>query len=1474
MAEVDSLEVKIGADALKASSAIKKLIGDINSLGNSLKSINTSALSNAAKSLSQNFSKINGKEFLELNKSAKEAQKTISRISETAKKGIKSKISFDSSEYQEKIKELNSKFADAGKSFKVEGNISQLEKQSEKLSASLFRLREREEEIITIGKKSPESEMFQKLQYNITATTNKLGILNEAIKNFKMPKTGNFELDNPDFKIIRYDAEFSQIEKSAEVVKEKAESVIKSIPESAKYSISEAQKSLSDAMKSVHIEPDADDSFRNFTKEIADATAKIKEMEYAGYGMGTDKWDEAYIALQKVKEEAKAYKTQLDIPSDGIDEDIKKTGSLGNKVEELKSKLKELKAQGLNFGDSKFDKTYSELQKTEKELKEYRLNLSGAGKESKNFANISTPNFQKVTNAIQKMGSNINSAVKRIGSMVNPMNSVSSSSGGLIKNFGKLFILFQSLKGLGNIFQSSMELSSGLTEVQNVIDVTFGKYKKSIEDLSKVSVPQFGMSELTAKEIAGRFQSMGVAVGYSQKRMSDMSVELTKLAADMASFYNVEQADVAKSLESVFTGTTAPMRKYGLDLTQTTLEEWAHKQGIEAKMKSMSQAEKVMLRYQYVMANTAAAQGDFARTADTWANQVRVIKQSFEVLGSTVGGILINVLKPFVKGLNTIMGYINDFAKTVSNALGKIFGWTYEEGGGVTNPADDLADSMGDVADETDKATDAQKKFNKQLAKFDELNNYTTSEGSKKDKDNGIGDLSGLGNIASGNWIQGESIVKKFKSEIDSLYELGEYIGNTLKSAMDSIDWEGVYEKARNFGSGLASFLNGLISPGLFESLGTTISNSLNTALNFLDSFGDTFDWENFGNSMASGINSFFENFDWELTGETLSTLANGILNAALKAGEKIKWEKIGKSLARSLKTFFKTFNWNLLPKTFNTFANGILDAILGALDEIKIKDLEKVAEKIAELIGKVDAGGITFKVGKIANKLVQSFYTLVSNKDTWKNLGQKIADGINGFFKGMGEINAETGISGFQALGKSFTSTISGLFKTISTTLKKTDWEKIGGNIVDIFANIDWIEVLTGAGELVFSLANGIFELLKGALEKDIEYLKEYIPKWIGNIGSFAISLGVKIGKKESEFSKDVEKFIKDLPKNFISFLLKIGSKAKDIEKKIEDFISELPEKAFGFGLKIISTILDVGNNINTFISSIPSKAFGFGLEILSTISEISEKISKFIEKLPSKAVNFALKIGEKASDVAKKIEEFIPKIPLKLYGFGMKIKDTADEVGKKIKNFITTIPERLYGLGMKIKDTPREFKEKLESFVKKVKALGTIAVYISATLTDAFTKPLKAAWNGLAKSINAGISKINKIPGVNIGSLPMLEKGGIYKNGKWENITKYAIGGYPDTGQMFIAREAGPELVGKIGGNTAVMNNDQIVASVSEGVANAVYPAVYSAIMNAMSNSGSGDINIQIDGENVFRVVRNKNEEYKKRTGRSVLA
>ena len=457
------------------------------------------------------------------------------------------------------------------------------------------------------------------------------------------------------------------------------------------------------------------------------------------------------------------------------------------------------------------------------------------------------------------------------------------------KLYASYFLLFRLFRGIGK----GIDLASDLTEVQNVVDVSFGQYRDKIEQFADTSIVDYGMSELTAKQIASRFQAMGGAIGFAQGQMADMSIELTKLAADMASFYNVEQSAVAEDLEAIFTGQTRPLREYGLDLTFATLQEWALSQGMEANIATMTQAEKVLLRYNYVLAQTGMAQGDFARTQGTWANQLRILRQQFEALSAIIGQNFIYALKPLVSALNTVMGKLIQFARVVSNSLGKIFGWKYEDTtGGIADDLEFGAEAADDLGSGLGGAADKAKKLKQQLQGFDELNVLATNTPSS----GGGGGGGALGDTdvsaTGGQWVR-DNTEKFFESDLDTLYKLGDHIGTTLTNQLRSIDWNKVYEGARNFGSGLASFLNGLISPELFSATGATIAGALNTAIYASLSFGQEFDFEEFGLSIAEGINTFFRDTDFKALGQDIKTWVEGLRTTLITIIKEVEWGEI-----------------------------------------------------------------------------------------------------------------------------------------------------------------------------------------------------------------------------------------------------------------------------------------------------------------------------------------------------------------------------------------------------------------------------------------------------------------------------------------------------------------------------------------------------------------------------------------------------
>lgn len=623
-------------------------------------------------------------------------------------------------------------------------------------------------------------------------------------------------------------------------------------------------------------------------------------------------------------------------------------------------------------------------------LKEMMAILSTAPNVSQNLIQMTQALAQLAANlrGVSSSGSGAAGGLLNVGSAASRTKKHVFS---LAAAFGKFYATYWLVLRGFRLFKKAIDISSDLTEVQNVVDVTFGDMKQKVEDLASTSIQDFGMSELTVKQISSRFQAMGVAMGISTDQvqkasdflrknnniygetvdsMADVSIELTKLAADMASFYNVEQSMVAEKLSSIFTGQTRPLRDFGLDLTQATLQEWALKQGLDADIKSMSQAEKTMLRFQYVMQNSAASMGDYARTADTWHNSVVRLGQSFEQLGSVIGGALINAFKPLVAWLNRAMQSVIAFAQTVVNALGKIFGWTYEiKNGGISNDFEDAGVGAEEMADGTGAAKDNLEDMQKYIAAWHEVNNMTT-----KDDDDGGGGASGggtggaAGGALAGQLVQTEGLLDKYKSDIDSLYELGEYIGKVLTDAMNGINWEKVYEGARNFGTGLADFLNGLISPELFGAIGRTIAGSLNTAIYAALAFGERFDWKDFGLSIATGINEFFKMFDFASLAKTINVWVNGILDAIIVAIDNTDWGMIGTRIGTFLEEIdflkiagkvMKTL-WKALNAAFETY-EGLFEtapletALLTLVGVTKLLKVNKIQKFIAAL-----KGGIT----------------------------------------------------------------------------------------------------------------------------------------------------------------------------------------------------------------------------------------------------------------------------------------------------------------------------------------------------------------------------------------------------------------------------------------------------------------------------------------------------------------------------------
>jgi hypothetical protein len=1446
MATEESLELEIEASAKKANAALNSLIKKLGAVSSAIGGVDTSALGNFAKN-------ING---IAKNGGLKDAKAAIDGIDKSVKNlgKRKTKVNVDTKTGMSAISALQEKFSEIGKDAKFEGSTVQLQKEYDKLSAKLDNLAEKEKKALATGSASTGKSSFANMQYDIAETINKMDALskkmkematsqkqiqinrsdNGGLKNTKaeQPKTSYIPKSAVGYSdsLMQTIEETKKAEKSTNEYGDALNNAKQRLKELSSQGYSAGDKEWNDAYLAVEkldkkvsdykeelksgLNPNLDGISR-YTAMVQDAKSYLASVEQSGLGMGTSEWDTAYMALAKVTDEAKRYKAALNQKAKGITTDITETDSLDAKVSKLRANLKKMQSAGIGFGNEGFDKSYQELVKAESELKTYKKTLNDTGKDAGSFQKRMIAAFSNIGKNIKASSSSIGSFFSKIKSGFSSQRKLSSGFGGIASKLTKLVIGVNAAKGAFNGLKSAMDYSSNLTEVQNVVDVGFGKYKSKIEDLAKTSIQDYGMSELTAKQIAGRFQSMGTAVGFSQKKMSGMSVELTKLSADMASFYNEDQEKIAKSMQSVFTGTTQPLRKYGIDLTQATLQEWAHKQGIDANIKSMSQAEKTMLRYQYVISQTGAAQGDFARTSNTWANQTRMLQQNFQQLGSTIGQIAINAFKPFVKAMNSTLVQLDKFAKSARDALGKIFGWEYEEGGGVTqnykDDMEDAADGANDTADATKKATKAQKEFNKQLQGFDRLNNLTSSKGKDNDgagKGSGtsVGELSNIGSGSGGKWKQKDSIFKKFESDIDTLEKLGKKISTTLSNAMEDIDWKSIYQKAAGFGTGLASFLNGLFAGGegarLFSDLGSTIANSLNTALTGLNSFATTFNWDEFGRNLGIGINGFFTTWDAGLTADAFNNMANGVLTAMTSALNRIHWDLI--------------------------------------------------AKRIGELIKGIDTKGIGENFGKLVNSMVNALYTLVSNKETWKDLGTKIGDGINGFFK-------EFGKSGWKKLGKTISNTFSGFATTITTALNTVDWEYVGQCIGDFLSGIDFGKVAIDLAKLALAVGKAIAKAIKGSMET--------APIETSIIGIFAILKFTGLGK--TIFKKLATKVMTKIAEAIGVESVGVGTIAKAAAKGIGKAITKVPSV---IGTFISSGAAATAASILASVAAAVGAAF-VGWNIGKAIGEaiMSDEQKKYAYKFKFKDL-FTYSPEEWKQGLADwwvDVEDYWGKKTLK-------VKTKFEATKEKVAGWWSNVKDWWGDKAVSVKSKLATKASEISKWWKNVKDWwGDKALKIKSIFS---MDTLKSGINTLIGWINSKIiDNLNKI------SLKLPNAlGGKTLGFNINHIATFETGGTPKMGELFYARENGkPELVGRQGNRTKVINNDQIIASTSKGVADAVYnvmtPVLTSLVVaiNKM-NSGNGQA-LYVEGVSdgdIVRITTDANEKFKKTNGRPLYA
>ena len=330
-----------------------------------------------------------------------------------------------------------------------------------------------------------------------------------------------------------------------------------------------------------------------------------------------------------------------------------------------------------------------------------------------------------------------------------------------------------------------LELGSDLSEVQNVVDTVFPSMNKNVDAFSKKAAKSFGLSETMSKKYVGNFGAMASAFGFTEKQAYDMSTTLTGLAGDIASFYNITQDEAYTKLKAIFSGETESLKELGIVMTQSALDAYALANGFGKTTSAMSEMEKVSLRYAFVQSQLTNAAGDFAKTSQSWANQVRILSLQFDSFKASIGQGLINVLTPAIQWFNLFM------EKAV--AAGNAFKRFTEVLTGKKKEETSISSGLNNVSTSANNATEAvsgtvskAKQLKRMLAGFDQITKVESNESENEDTGStSSAGITSLPNDATAEPINGLSkAYGKLSGSVDKLRNSFSKFSNVCKGGV------------------------------------------------------------------------------------------------------------------------------------------------------------------------------------------------------------------------------------------------------------------------------------------------------------------------------------------------------------------------------------------------------------------------------------------------------------------------------------------------------------------------------------------------------------------------------------------------------------------------------------------------------------------------------------------------------------------
>ena len=813
----------------------------------------------------------------------------------------------------------------------------------------------------------------------------------------------------------------------------------------------------------------------------------------------------------------------------------------------------------------------------------------------------------------------------------------------------------------------------------------------------------------------------------------------------------------------------------------------------------------------------------------------------------------------------------------------------------------DYAASLNQNAKNADKANKANQKLQRTLLGFDQINKLDDNSDSGA-SDTDAGDIAGLSPADMFKEVPILNKINDFADKIKAAWrnadftEIGQIVGNKINSALESIPWNKIQNTLNRIAKSTATFLNGFIETVNWKLVGETLSNGINTVFEAANTFAKKFHWKSLGNAVSNGINGAINKLDWNLIKTTIHNVVSGIVESINTFLTNAEWEKIGRTITEYfnakleiLYTAVTEFKWKELGKALSNLLNGAIKSadfkkagitlgkgVAGVVSVIrqtvKATKWSKLAEDLAnglnEAVRTIDLPSIGKAFSEVINAALSMIATFVKTFD-WKKLGEDIAKCVS---------NAITGIK-WDKVWKTISDVVKAALDFLIGCVKGIDWKELGKTIADFVLNLltktDWKGILKKLGELGLALVNGLLEGILTGLKDIGEWLKE--------------NLIDPIVDKVKEFFgiHSPSTVFKEIGLQLIAGLL---NGLIDNIKSVLSWFSELPnnvKKALGDAKKwLVQKGKDALEGLRNGWESVKESKLGKTVAAVGGYVKQKAGDAKAWVKEKGTAAIEGIRNGwesVKESSLGRTVAQIGGYVNNRIGN----IRSTVNNKGKDIIDGIKTGYEnsKQSGLLSKVSSLKENVFSAIGNISSKVKSKGSDIVTGINSGLEAKRNLLQRSVTSIPNMISSGLGNLFSIGRDAISSfadgfssidipLPHIRTtwnrhyiGNTSFSTPSFGISWYEKGGFPGMGEMFIARENGPELVGKMGNHTAVANNNQIVDGIESGVFRAVMDAFNASGYLGKSNNENPvyiEFTMKCGEETLYRSLKKGEEKY----------